>query len=389
MDEISEKLNLSIKSNLNNVYSINFYANSKSFLQIDVYLKDKIIYEENFSLGNIKTLSKYFSLCNSISDVLISLEPNIQNYSNIKLLEENNHLYLIIPLNHPLSPQISFYITKKEDISGKINDIYKIIKKQQNEIKQLKKENEDQQRLIIEQLNEINQLKKENQDQYKLINEQQIDIINLSENFKNLKSDLYIKENNSEKKEEKKEKEKEEEEEEDGNGKNLINISKIIPNDYEKEKVIKEWINPDKIITFELLFRKSENGSKGKDFHNKCDNKGPTLTLIETDKGKKFGGYTPINWGINHNDSANKTDKITFLFSLNSMTQFTKCKEGKSIYSNKICGPSFGSGTDLYICNNMDEGNGNSGNYLENNELTDGEKNFKVKEIEVFKVEFK
>jgi hypothetical protein len=37
--------------------------------------------------------------------------------------------------------------------------------------------------------------------------------------------------------------------------------SKIIPNDYEKEKAIKNWINPFKKIGFELLFRKSRDGS--------------------------------------------------------------------------------------------------------------------------------
>ena len=60
--------------------------------------------------------------------------------------------------------------------------------------------------------------------------------------------------------------------------------------------MLREWINPNKEIKFELLFWKSKDGSNASYFHKYCDNKGPTLTLIHTNKGKIFGGYTPINW---------------------------------------------------------------------------------------------
>ena len=76
----------------------------------------------------------------------------------------------------------------------------------------------------------------------------------------------------------------------------MIYNSNIIPNNYNKVKELREWINPNKEIKFKLLFNKSRDGSYGNDFHRYCDNKGPTLTLIHTNKGKIFGGYTPINW---------------------------------------------------------------------------------------------
>ena len=46
----------------------------------------------------------------------------------------------------------------------------------------------------------------------------------------------------------------------------------------------------------ELLFRKTENGSKSDDFHKYCDNKGITISFIETTKGYIFGGYTELEW---------------------------------------------------------------------------------------------
>ena len=45
-------------------------------------------------------------MCKSILDVLICLEPNIQNNNKIELLEETNKINLIIPLNNPICLQM-------------------------------------------------------------------------------------------------------------------------------------------------------------------------------------------------------------------------------------------------------------------------------------------
>eukprot|EP01084_Bolivina_argentea_P030187 55972_1 len=50
------------------------------------------------------------------------------------------------------------------------------------------------------------------------------------------------------------------------------------------------------IKRFNLLFRASENGFKAKDFHNQCDNYGSTITIIKSNFGNIFGGYTNISW---------------------------------------------------------------------------------------------
>ena len=138
--------------------------------------------------------------------------------------------------------------------------------------------------------------------------------------------------------------------------------------------MLREWINPNKEIKIKLLFR---DGSNGKDFCKYCDNKGPTLTLIHTNKGKIFGGYTPNNW--ESLDGKDKTDDLTFIFSLNSMIKFTKYKDGRSIYLYRYNGPCFGSGSDLGICRDMNKGWIGNGNYLRNRELTDGESDFYCK----------
>ena len=64
-----------------------------------------------------------------------------------------------------------------------------------------------------------------------------------------------------------------------------------------KKKAIKSWIDSyNNKIKFELLFRKSRDSSSCQEFHKYCDNKGPTLTLVETTKSYKFGGYTPFSF---------------------------------------------------------------------------------------------
>lgn len=268
-----------------------------------------------------------------------------------------DQLNLIIPLNHPLCPQVIFNIKKKErQISESINELYEIIKKQQKEFNDLRTTINEQQ-IEIKKLNEI--IKESRDNQQKILDGQDIRINKLEEKLKEV---------------------------ENSNEYRLFSKSKIIRNEYKKEEKLKEWINPNKEINFKLLFRKTRDGSNGTDFHRYCDNKGPTLILIETNKGKIFGGYTPIN--LESPDYQDKIDDLTFIFSLNSMTKFTKYKEGYSIRLNKDFGPIFGTGHDFYLNQDMNLGYCNNGNYLRNRELKDGEEKFKVKEIEIYKVEF-
>ena len=46
----------------------------------------------------------------------------------------------------------------------------------------------------------------------------------------------------------------------------------------------------------ELIFKASEHNFRADAFHEKCDNKLDTLTLIRTEFGKTIGGYTHSSW---------------------------------------------------------------------------------------------
>jgi formate/nitrite transporter FocA (FNT family) len=50
-------------------------------------------------------------------------------------------------------------------------------------------------------------------------------------------------------------------------------------------------------------------------FHQLCDRKGKTVTLITTSTGNICGGFTSVSWASGYNYA---TDKEAFLFSLDS-----------------------------------------------------------------------
>ena len=169
-----------------------------------------------------------------------------------------------------------------------------------------------------------------------------------------------------------------------------LKTSFIIDNNIEYNKSIKTWINPNKIIRAELLYRFSRDGDQISKFHELCDNKGPTLTLFETEDGNKGGIYTPLSWDSN---SEWKNDKETFIFNLIKNEKYKKLISNYSINCKKDFGPWIGC-FGFYPTHQMRKivHNGlgmnsyfdNGAEILPNN--TGNIKNFNVKEIEIYKI---
>jgi hypothetical protein len=51
-----------------------------------------------------------------------------------------------------------------------------------------------------------------------------------------------------------------------------------------------------KPISYELLYRASQNNFEVKKFWEKCNGAANTVTLIRTNFGKVIGGFTPLSW---------------------------------------------------------------------------------------------
>lgn len=58
--------------------------------------------------------------------------------------------------------------------------------------------------------------------------------------------------------------------------------------------MMNEWFGSEG-FTWQLCYRASRDGWDASDFHNKCDNKGPTVTLVKVDD-YVFGGFIDGDW---------------------------------------------------------------------------------------------
>ena len=182
---------------------------------------------------------------------------------------------------------------------------------------------------------------------------------------------------------------------------NLFIDSKILANNERRKEYINKIFEWAGCKSMELLYRGTRDGMTGKDFHNKCDNKGKTICLFLNDKDNIFGGYSSIPW---QNSGGDKTSNDCFIFTLSNIhnTEPTKFpyKSGRSVFHDSNDGPSFGNGTDLRFGNDKKEFNAENSNYScfpnsyqdnlgKGKSVFTGNLNneyFILKEIEVFKI---
>ncbi len=72
----------------------------------------------------------------------------------------------------------------------------------------------------------------------------------------------------------------------------FLNSSILEKAEYAFTQQMFEWFGSN---TWQLCYRASTDGWFGKDFHAKCNNKGPTIVLVKVDD-YIFGGFTDTNW---------------------------------------------------------------------------------------------
>jgi hypothetical protein len=149
----------------------------------------------------------------------------------------------------------------------------------------------------------------------------------------------------------------------------------------------------------ELLYRASTHGWTAANFHQHCDNKGATLTVIKTNGGFIFGGFISDPWVTHGQHCGAGNPGKTFLYSLhcNAGLPPTKMrhKPGTTAgHHNASYGPTFGGNHDLHVQNNAN-GNCNNVNIGASYELPAGQHGqnfltgsgtFACAEIEVFQL---
>ena len=164
----------------------------------------------------------------------------------------------------------------------------------------------------------------------------------------------------------------------------------IIHDTNELELITKKINVKNQKLTLNLLYKASADSDKAAAFHAKCDQAKSTIVLIETDKGKRFGGFTSCSW---EGDCLEKQDESAFVFSLDKMKTYDNIPGEEAIGCYPKFGPIF-LGCQIRIYNDAFTKGGSTFerglnfDTEEDYELTGGDRTFKVKEIEVYEVVF-
>ena len=117
------------------------------------------------------------------------------------------------------------------------------------------------------------------------------------------------------------------------------------------------------VCRFNLLFTASDNQYSAKKFHECCDDKPGTVTIIESEQGNVFGGYTSQSWNAPYGPFLTheyKHDKKAFLFIIKSndkllnnrcplLLKLRQGSENHAVHCDSNTGPSFGSLGDINI----------------------------------------
>ncbi len=367
--EIQKTQCFRLEENLDELYNSLFHYiiedKIKIFQKTNVYV---IIFETEFNGKNIKSE--------------ITLDKNLMNeVETIKILESN--INYLIKENKIKDEKIDFLIKETKENNQKINDLaieivklkdyFEIAKEGEKKSVSIKKGNIKEEDSFLEIFNENNELN-ENE---KKIQEKKIKQENIVNGYLNNLSDLELKYlrypiiKNYE--------------------------SRILSNAENEKLLFTEWFKME--FSMDLLYSSDIHGKDVYNFHQRCDGENNTLTLILTDNGRRFGGFSYLKFSSeNKYEKGNGND---FIFSLDKKTVFKNNKNQiYSLYNNPEVFPSFGYPSDIFIgkscftCKNTSFSKFPSsygvGAQLDmpGDTYLAGSSNFLVKMIEVFKIKF-
>ena len=165
---------------------------------------------------------------------------------------------------------------------------------------------------------------------------------------------------------------------------------------------LQQWIGKGP-KQFNLIYNITSDGCNSTTFHQKCDNQGPTVTVLYNPQGTIYGGYTALSWdqsGLYGNDPS------AFLFRLQyngkeAGNRFPCVAGANAMYKHASDGPTFGGNHDLltfsytvnasggYYTLNGSSKMGVNNNFYNYNGITSSQINndsMQVTELEVYRV---
>ena len=410
-------------------------------------------YENFYSLDDFIKINKWFNIFYNIENLLSEFELLTKN-ENFVIEQKNKNvlsLFIVFPIDLLERIEIKLPINEINTLdlfSQLISKINEIESKENNDINFFEEKIDNLGHLLqsIEEANKAreeemlqnqNQENQENQNQENNNEENNEEKNNNLEEMKDalklqiekkIKTDNNIQQNNENElnnanihhNNEKEEEEPEKNEEENINEQNEQNIGFISPVENnnnlfaessiisldapEKKKelnLLQNWLDgwksqigilPSTSYTTKLIFSSEKEDDKASSFHKSCDNIAPTLILIETKEGFRYGGFTTQKWE-SPEQSIFKEDKNAFIFSLDMEKKYDVTEPEKSIQCSMFWGPYFGEGGAICVPDNfLQEKNAfyqwpSSYDISEKDELTFGqEHNINISKYEVYQI---
>lgn len=285
--------------NINNkLYKLDLAkTDDKAYIIFKVYESNKLIKKYNILYQNIETfhLNILFKLYPTIDDIYCLL-LDVLNSKKYSIKQNKDSITLIMVFSMPGGKSIDVpfelkeKIPKSDDLIPKLYGIVDDLLKENSEIKEDLKNKE-------EELDRVKKKLKYLSDENAKINNR-LSII-----------ETYIDKKNDEEKE------------------ILFDLEKSDIIKKKKDKIkLKEWITVNgRIKQINLLYKASVDGDTCKSFFNKCGNKGATISVIKSNKGKIFGGYTKAEW-TDKKGVLRLYDNTAFLYSLDNMEKYNILK---------------------------------------------------------------
>ena len=345
-------------------FSMNSNKNQKLTIKITkVHSIIPIEYQLEKNHKELSSLIPYFKEFSQIDDIYDFIEKTIKEKKYSVSLNDDfsNFKLTLLPINllEPLNILIPLIEENKDSI---IPNLYSIILKMSSQINQLtekikKLENEQ---VTQKQLNDSNERIEQLTIKLNKVNSMTLNVHNDNQFFNRVQT---------------------------------VMSNNVLINWNEETELFRYWINPNGQIKLSLIYKATIDSDFAKAFHEKCDSHAPTLTIIKTDKGIRFGGFTTETWNC---DKECKEDDKAFLFNLDIKKKFDIRQNAPfAIYCKSNFGPTFGEGFDLYLCDNYMGLHGSYSNFpisygewASGNELTLKHFNFNIADVEVYQIEY-
>ena len=404
-----------ISFNKNNIYTEIYNEDDALVFSIKNELGE---FKEKFKMPQLIEINKWFSLFDSINEILIDIQSFVES-NEYEIKKKNEYFNIILKVSKNESKYVIISIKEKtlnkDELLNSLFVSISEIKNKLNKSSSINSPNDNNQ--IMEKINKLeNEMKifktvienkfteyesrmnflEENFIKLKLSNEEKINSYQelYEKKLKDLEKIIQNKNENLKKKEQQALK---------LNKKDLkikkelsiqINLNNSIIESNKEWDFIYENISKEKKLSNQLLYKSKIDGDECSIFHKKCDNIPNTVVLIKTKSGKKLGGFTSQIW--EQSPYTWKNDDKSFLFCLNNFNVFKCVNNKKAILSYSILGPTFGYGYDLYVpdkflscpCKEFMQKNGSYFINKEDYSLTNGEKNYLIEEVEVYKIIF-